>query len=201
MKHNNAALALIALALIVTPSPASLVQGNYDQLQQTQKAVVTEEQKKLVNAFDNHVKDYLRQRNKVREKLPKLSKDATAEQIQSYQISFVEALRAMRAGTKPGYIFQPEIADYIRAIIKDEFKGRERVELRETVLEADTKGVPLRVNYPYPETKELTQIPPTLLLRLPQLPKEVKYRFVGMNMLLVDTDNGLIVDYMTKALP
>jgi len=57
------------------------------------------------------------------------------------------------------------------------------------------------VNYPYPETKDLTQMPPTLLLKLPQLPKEVKYRFVGRHLLLVDTDNGLIVDYMTNALP
>ncbi len=194
-------LAVIALVLIVTPSPAGLVQGNVDRLAQTQNAVLIEEQKKLVKAFDSHIKDYLRQRDRVRKKLPKLSKDATAEQIHAYQVSFVEALRAMRAGTKPGYMFQPAFADHIRAIIKDEFKGTERVELRQEVLEADTKGVPLRVNYPYPDNKELTQIPPTLLLRLPQLPKEVKYRFVGTNMLLVDTDNSLIVDYMTKALP
>jgi hypothetical protein len=73
--------------------------------------------------------------------------------------------------------------------------------LRETVLEADTKGVPLKVNYPYPETKEFVEMPPTLLLRLPQLPKQVRYRFVGRHMLLVDRENGLIVDYMLDALP
>ena len=98
-------------------------------------------------------------------------------------------------------MFTPAVAEYLRRVIKTEFKGSERVELRETILEADTAGVPLRVNYPYPETKELTQMPPTLLLKLPQLPKEVKYRYVGRHLLLVDTDNGLIVDYMTNALP
>jgi hypothetical protein len=61
--------------------------------------------------------------------------------------------------------------------------------------------VPLRVNYPYPESKEFTEMPPTLLLMLPQLPKEVKYRFVGRNLLLVDRDNNVIIDYMTNALP
>jgi hypothetical protein len=40
-----------------------------------------------------------------------------------------------------------------------------------------------------------------LLLILPQLPKEVKYRFVGRNLLLVDRDNNVIIDYMTNALP
>jgi hypothetical protein len=90
----------------------------------------------------------------------------------------------------------------IRATIKSEFKGKEKQELRKDVLvEADTKAVPLRVNYPYPESEELLEMPPTLLLRLPQLPKQIRYRFVGRNMLLVDRENGLIVDYMLDALP
>jgi hypothetical protein len=44
-------------------------------------------------------------------------------------------------------------------------------------------------------------MPPTLLLKLPQLPKQVRYRFVNRHMLLVDRENGLIVDYMLNALP
>lgn len=44
-------------------------------------------------------------------------------------------------------------------------------------------------------------MPPTLLLNLPQLPKQVRYRFVGRNLLLVGRENGLIVDYLTGALP
>jgi hypothetical protein len=44
-------------------------------------------------------------------------------------------------------------------------------------------------------------MPPSLLLALPQLPKQVRYRFVGTSLLLVDRENHLIVDYMTNALP
>ena len=76
------------------------------------------------------------------------------------------------------------------------------VELRDAVLkESENKAVPLRVNYPYPESQELLEMPPTLLLRLPPLPKQLRYRFVRNNLLLVDRENGLIVDYMTNALP
>ena len=111
-------------------------------------------------------------------------------------------MRAARAGAKRGSVFTTEASAFIRAIIKDEFKGKERQELRKTVqVEADTKGVLLRVNYPYPETAELLEMPATLLLRFPQLPKQVRYRFVGRNMLLVDRENGLIVDYMLNAVP
>jgi len=33
------------------------------------------------------------------------------------------------------------------------------------------------------------------------LPKEVRYRFVGRNMLLVDRESNVIIDYMPDALP
>ena len=204
MKTNKTQITVVTLSLMMTflvvllsvPSVAGKVIG-----WQAGTRVTTAQEKRMIAAFNRHVKDYLKQRERVKAKLPPLSKNATPEQIAAYQKSFVEALRAMRAGTKPGYIFNREFADYIRTIIKTEFPPHEKVEIRETILEADTKGVPLKVNYPYPETKELTQIPPTLLLKLPQLPKEVKYRYVGRHLLLVDTDNNLIVDYMLDALP
>ncbi len=161
----------------------------------------TPEEQKLIDSFNRHVKDYLKQRDQADKKVPAISKEATPEEITAYQAKFVAELRGMRAGTKQGYIFQPAFADYVRSTIKTEFPPADKAEIKQTILEADTKGVPLRVNYPYPETKELSQVPPTLLLKLPQLPKQVKYRFVGRHMLLVDTDNGLIVDYMLNALP
>lgn len=188
-------LSLLSLPAAFTVS-ASLSQGTA-----TAEPTLTEPEKRMVSAFHRHVKDYLKQRQKVVKKLPKLSKEATPEQIEAYQKSFLEALRGMRAGTKQGYIFKPDFAEYVRTTIKTEFPPRDKVEIKQTILEADTKGVPLKVNYPYPEAKELTQIPPTLLLKLPTLPKEVKFRFVGRHLLLVDTDNGLIVDYTLNALP
>lgn len=155
----------------------------------------------IVKAFDKRVKEYVKLREGLETKLPTLSKDSKPEEIEAHKKSFVEMVRNARAGAKPGQVFTSDIAGYIRTTIKTEFKATDRKELRETILEADTKGVPLRVNYPYPETKELAQVPPTLLLKLPQLPKQVKYRFVGRHLLLVDRENGLIVDYMTNALP
>jgi len=108
----------------------------------------------MVAAFNRHVKDYLKQRQRAEKKLPKISKESTPEQIEAYQKSFVEALRAMRAGTQQGYIFTPEFTKYVRTTIQTEFPQRDKMEIKQTILEADTKGVPLKVNYPYPETKE-----------------------------------------------
>lgn len=158
--------------------------------------------KRIVEAFEKRAKDYAKMREALEEKMPALSKEAKPEEIQAHKKQFQDRVRAARVGSKPGEVFTPEAATLIRAIIKDEFKGRDRVELRNTVLrESENKAVPLRVNYPYPESQELLEMPPTLLLRLPQLPKQLRYRFVRNNLLLVDRENGLIIDYMTNALP
>ena len=158
--------------------------------------------KQAIAAFENRVKEYVKLRNQVKQKIPKLSKKSTPEEIQANKKAFVAALAAARANAKPGDLFTPDVADYIRATLKREFKGTDRKEVRKIVLDAETKiPVPLKVNYTYPDPKEFTEMPPTLLLRLPRLPKQLKYRYVGRNLLLVDTDNNLIIDYMLDALP
>lgn len=159
------------------------------------------EDKQIISDFEKKAKAYSDQRESIEDGLPKLSTDATAVQIENHKLTFRNAVLKARAGAKQGDIFIPEASVLIRKIIKAEFKGKERMELRKTVFEAETKGVPVKINFAYPEAKEKVEMPPTLLLSLPQLPKQLRYRFVGNNLLLVDRENGLIVDYMTDALP
>lgn len=194
---------LVALTLCVIFSPSALSAGTTLVQQQPtdSPAGISAKDKLAVAAFEKRAKEYSKLREGIEAKMPKLSKESTPEQIQAHKTAFEKKVKAARAGAKAGQIFRPDVAAYIRATIKDEFKGRDRQELRETVLEADTKGVPLRVNYTYPETKELVEMSPTLLLKLPQLPKQLRYRFVARNLLLVDRENGLIVDYMLDAIP
>jgi hypothetical protein len=178
---------------LVLLSALSLAESGSPAQQQHTAPVLTAGEKETVKSFENRVKEYVKLRERVEAKqLPGHSKDAKPEEIEAHKKAFEEMVRNARRGAKPGDLFSTDIAGYIRATIRTEFKGTDRKQLRETVLEADTKGVPLRVNYPYPETKELTQIPPTLLLKLPQLPKQVKFRFVGRHLLLVDRENPLL---------
>jgi hypothetical protein len=158
-------------------------------------------QKQAIKAFEGELQEYVKLRNRVRENVPKLPKEATPEQIHNFMIAFQSATRAARSGAKPGEIFRPDVSAYIRTTLKNHFRGEDRVELRKTIFEAENESIPLRVNYPYPQSKEYTEMPPKLLLELPQLPKELRYRFVGRNMLLMDRENNLIIDYMVNALP
>jgi hypothetical protein len=172
------------------------------QIARDEEPAISPADKETIKSFDQRVKEYVKLRASVKAKVPKLAKDSTPEQIQAAESAFIGALRNARAGAKPGNLFTPDIAQYIRTTLKREFHGSEKHEIRKVVTEKETDiPVPLKVNYPYPDPKEFVEMPATLLLKLPQLPKEVKYRYVGRNLLLVDTDNNLILDYMLEALP
>jgi len=163
--------------------------------------VVSAADKTAIQTFEKQVKDYVQLRDRVKANAPKLSKDSTPEQIQAYRTALEQSLRTERAAAKRGDLFRPETADYIRRTLKIEFQGKDRQELRKTIFETELQGVVLRVNYTYAQSAEFSEMPATLLAKLPQLPKEVRYRFVGRNMLLVDRESNVIIDYMPDALP
>ncbi len=190
----------VMLGLTFSPIPAA-AQETAGTTQADPLDGLSIKERELVVGFRERVKDYTKLRESIEAKMPKLPKESTPEQIVAHKTELERRVREARPVAKRGQMFTPQVAAYIRRLIKSEFRGAELKELRASVMEADTKGVPLRVNFVYPESKELVEMPPTLLLKLPQLPKQVRYRFVNRHMLIVDRENGLIVDYMLNALP
>jgi hypothetical protein len=59
---------------------------------------------------------------------------------------------------------------------------------------------PVEVNGPFPWAFGAA-VPSVLLDRLPALPEEVQYRFIGRDLVLVDVDANLVVDILPDALP
>ncbi len=190
----------VMLGLTFSPVPA-VAQETAGTIQADPLDGLSIKERELVVGFRERVKDYTKLRESIEAKMPKLPRESTPEQIVAHKTELERRVREARPVAKRGQMFTPQVAAYIRRLIKSEFRGAELKELRATVMEADTKGVPLRVNFVYPESKEMIEMPPTLLLKLPQLPKQVRYRFVNRHMLIVDRENGLIVDYMLNALP
>ena len=209
MKHisalRTAVVAVFVMVLFATTLPSTSAQEKkvVKQIAAAEEPVISPADKETIKRFDDRVKQYVSLRSSLKAKAPKLSKDSTPEQIQAAESGLVEALRTSRAGAKPGDIFAQDIAQYIRTTLKREFKPAEKKEIRKVVADDKETNIPvtLKVNYPYPDPKEFVEMPATLLLKLPPLPKEVKYRYVGRNLILIDTDNNMIVDYMIDALP
>lgn len=151
--------------------------------------------------FQKRIAAYSKLRARIAGGFQKLPLKATPEQIEAHKSALQKALMASRRNARRGDILTPRAAAEIQRIISTGYVGEDRKRLRETVFEAENKTVQVRANAAYPEASELLEMPPSLLLALPKLPKELRWRFVVDRLLLIDSDALLIIDYMTKALP
>lgn len=165
------------------------------------QTALSADDKKIIADFELRARRYIEMREAFRQQLPKLPKEATPEQIQANKEALQQRILAARVNARQGDIFTQSASQLLRAIIKSEFKGYEGDGIRKNVLDADTKGIPLVVNAIYPDSKELVTMSAPLLLTLPQLPKELRYRYVGRSLVLLDRDTSMILDFMKDALP
>ena len=154
-----------------------------------------------ISGFNDHISQYMTLHEAAVKKLPKPGKEAKPDKIEIYQEGLADSIRGSRVNAKQGDVFTPQVASQFRQIIKAELKGQALKETRAEANGPEVKDVPVRVNYPYPETKELLDTPPTLLIKLPQLPKQLGYHFARKNLLLIDREARIIVDYIPNALP
>ena len=47
----------------------------------------------------------------------------------------------------------------------------------------------------------ISTMPPDVLQKLPKMPEELEYRFVGRHLVILDTHSHLIADFVTNAIP
>jgi len=144
---------------------------------------------------------YVALHKKIDAALPRLPEKATPEQIDQGQQALSKGIASARAAAKPGEVFVPEMADYVRQALGEVFRRPEGKQLRSSILDENPVGAAVRVNGPYPDAIPLSTMPPQLLSALPKLPEELEYRFIGERLILFDHHAHVIVDYIHRALP
>jgi len=148
--------------------------------------------------FTQRVEQYI----KMRKMLPQERTTKHSQEIVDRRRALAQAIRESRAGAKQGDVFTPEISEQFLAVIRRTFQGSNAANVRKTIRQGEpVPNMPLSVNGAYPDHLPLTTVPPTLLLRLPQLPERLAYRIVGHDFVLQDTEARLIIDFIPGALP
>lgn len=140
-------------------------------------------------------------RSKAANGLPARTDRSTPEQIKSYRDQLRGRLVELRAAAKPGDVLTPALFEVVAAV-RSETGGQQGKAARDTVLGEGNPAnegvrVPLKINAPY--AAPLSSVPPDLLARLPELPENLQYRFVGKNLILYDSDADMVVDYISGA--
>ncbi len=152
--------------------------------------------------FTDRVQQYVKLQKHLEASLPALKPTEDVAQIVEHQHALARRIVEARRDARQGDVFTHEGTERFRKIIRRAFRGPEGRLARRTI-QQDTpfKVRPLRVNDVFPDNIPLTTTPPTLLLRLPELPPELAYRFVGRDLALKDTKASLIVDLIPNAIP
>ena len=152
--------------------------------------------------FMDRVRAYVKMQKKLEASLPTLKPTKDPAQIVECQHALAAKIVDARRDALQGDIFTHDAAERFRKIIHRTFEGPEGHLARKT-MQQDTpfKVVPMHVNDVFPDDVPLTTTPPTLMLKLPELPPELAYRFVGRDLVLKDIKAGLVVDLVPNALP
>lgn len=145
--------------------------------------------------FDKRISDYLKLQQKARSGLTVPKGTGSSAKIGEFQHELAAKIRELRPQAKQGDIFTPESVALFRRLITASLNGPEGGSIRKSYRRAEPiHGIRLEVNQSYPDGLPLQSMPPSLLLNLPRLPKELEYRFVGQQLILRDVAANLIVD-------
>ena len=171
----------------------------------------------VLEEFLEEIVEYVKLHRKLTEKIPIWQPTWSAQQIADRQKQLTIAIQNARRDKKQGNIFEPEVAAAFRNVLKKEFAGpngpamlheihsgnpkTEGVPQQRNPQSEPKKSFPLRVNAYYPDDAPLSSVPPSLLLHLPALPEEVRYRFVGRHLILRDTEANVILDFLLDVVP
>ena len=200
-------LAALCLAVPVLAGPSEAPDEKSEAAKvakKVQKARATahqaEEERDALRHFQEDVADYADLHAK------QLAKLGTLEPV-AVQEALARAIAAKRAKAEPGDIFRPEVQPLFRRLIAEQLKGPDALDARKAVvdgnpgLEEDSVPIVVRVNAVYPLDAPRSTVPPSLLLTLPPLPSSLHYRFVGRDLILLDSVAQLIVDVLPAAAP
>jgi hypothetical protein len=145
---------------------------------------------------------YVAVRRKVEEQLPKIPAAADPAAVHAHEQRFEKLIATARAGAKEGDVFTPAIQPHLRRICRELLSGpggsHRLEEIRE---EAAERPLAARVNERYPDAIPVSSVPAALLTGLPKLPQDLEYRFLGNDLILLDTGARMIVDFIRGVLP
>ena len=153
--------------------------------------------------FQIAVAKYASLHHKLERYLPPVTNFTDPDEAERSMVAMAAALRRARSIAAEGELFDGPIAMAFRDVLG--IRARENYECRKALVEALSlepaqAGRSMSVNDTFPWAASRL-LPSCLQDGLPDLPIELQYRLVGMDLMLVDLHAGLIVDVLRSAVP
>jgi hypothetical protein len=152
-----------------------------------------------VAAFRSRLDAYLALRRDATRGVPKVDETSDPARISAREKALGEAIANARPGAKAGELFG-DAAPHVTHLVREDWQARSPADRQALFDELPTKFT-LMVNQVYPTSLPLVSVPPALLAKLPALPEEVEYRFIGRHFALRDRDANVVIDVLFDVLP
>jgi hypothetical protein len=186
------------LAVCVAVGAAAIVSPG-TSMQAAQSRADREEMR---DTFLQRVDAYVRLHREIERLLPPEVVTSDLERLFAPRIAMNREMRQAGSTARQGDIFTPGVSVYFRVLIAETLRRNGIVDaLAALEEEEDAVVVPATVNGDYPAGRSVALMPPCLIGALPPLPPEVRYGFIGTDLILWDLHAGLIVDFVPRALP
>jgi hypothetical protein len=151
--------------------------------------------------FETRVKEYEDLQKTLAGKVTKPPTEATPETIDKYERALGTLIENARRTARQGDIFTPGVQAIVRRELGRIFAGSQGKQLIASIMDENPSKVTLKINARYPDEIPMSTMPPEVLAVLPPLPKTINYRFISDQLILLDTEAHIVVDYVSKALP
>ena len=154
-----------------------------------------------LRSFEARVHEYVTLHREIEQKLPKLGREATPEEIDKNQRELGVLMRSARADAKQGEFFTPDVQEFLAGLFDRVFRGVNGKNLLGSIMDENPGLAKISVNERYPDDVPLSTMPPEILDALPELEEDMEYRFIGRRLALIDSHAHLIADFTDELLP
>lgn len=146
-------------------------------------------------AFNKGVQDYAALRSRLEVGLPPLRVTENADEIESFERLLARRLRDAR-GSRRNQVVPPAMRRQIRWLLVAEADPATVA----AIMDDGPGEFDIDVNETYSKERPVATMPPKILQLLPDLPRDIEYRFVGRHLVLYDVRANMIVDEIPYAL-
>ena len=145
--------------------------------------------------FNRRVQDYNALRSRLEVGLPPLVVTTDADEIETFEHRLADRIRDAR-GSRRGQIFAHAMEGQLKRML---VAHADQATIA-AIMEDGPGEVDIDVNETYNKKHALATMPPNLLLVLPDLPKDLEYRFIGRHLVLRDVRANIVVDEVRYAI-
>jgi hypothetical protein len=146
--------------------------------------------------FNARIWSYYELRRKLERGAPALVVTDDPAEIRRAVRALARRIQVARADAKQGDIFTPTVSGEFRKALTFAVN----TETWEAIMDDNPGAFSTQVNGTYPYDKPLSTVPASILAGLPTLPDGIQYRFLGRDLILLDTRANLIVDRLPDAI-